>query len=185
LNKTLSAVLYDLGVAAKKMDFLKLGFNRELAVRFSCLEQNLRYDKKALMEKSMSEYQEAIDSVSLYANTFFESCFNEGAVLINALASLKLASESKSPRLVELAELYDSTTKALVTRLNESFQIIAKDTLDRQCYDEAIAWLHGLDQHFMRLKDHIQATDLGFDCKTQLQVYAATGTWTLKVLMQK
>jgi len=170
LNWHLRGLVQLMKAGAKELDFVKLSTNKHLVTMLSELA---RAYVSQITEKELKEatpiYDNTIKSVETHMNKFFDSCFNEGSMLLDILSGLKVAHESRDPNLKDLSDLYQTNKEVLAKKLNEAVSTIHDGVSQTQCFDDAIATLHELVQLLARgLDDHISSTALQFDCKNLL-----------------
>ena len=168
INEIARKNIEQMKLASKRMDFVGLGVGQLNISAFlnssilGFLEKGVAVD----MHGALALFQKAVDSVSQHSALFVSSCLTEGSCLIGDLISLKHAHDHNSPKLGELALKYQETSRALSMQLNEKYHAIATAVVERQCFDEAIAWILALQHQLnLGLQDHIK---LDFDFTAQL-----------------
>ncbi|KAL7561429.1 hypothetical protein ACA910_009286 [Epithemia clementina (nom. ined.)] len=169
ISKVFEAKIRDMKVAGDRFDFFGLGISKIAVTAFAESTLRPRFQDRS-MKAAVSIYEKAVASVSTHLDEFFDSCLASSSPLLGDLTSLKQARNNEAPRLEELAEQYERMQRALVQRLNKNYCAVSQDVEERQCFDEAITWMHRLDQCSLRgLQDHVSLADLSIDCKARLE----------------
>lgn len=170
INTKFNTMLNKMNYAIKRADFVNITkVNGQINIASKYLGQYLTDNSERKKKEVIESYSELKGSIPSHISTFVETSFSKSKEIEKILSGLKAISETEDPMFIDLAQLYDESTKALLEQVNELVQKVKDLSAEAQCYDDAVVIIQNLTRTIEKgLGDHLPQT-LHDDCKTTLR----------------